>query len=64
MFIANFFWRQGSYDDASAVSVGRLILSIVAIAVLMASGWIGGMLTYRYGVRVADEARTQTTGYA
>jgi uncharacterized membrane protein len=26
------------------------------------SGWLGGKLAYRYGVRVADEA-TQAQGY-
>jgi uncharacterized membrane protein len=34
---------------------------VVALALLGASGWLGGMLTYRYGVRVVDEA-TQAAG--
>jgi uncharacterized membrane protein len=29
---------------------------------LAVSGWLGGRLAYRYGVRVADEA-TQAQGY-
>jgi uncharacterized membrane protein len=27
----------------------------VGIVLLLVSGWLGGMLSYRYGVRVADE---------
>jgi uncharacterized membrane protein len=40
-------------DDVNAVAV---IISAVALVLLMASGWLGGELSYRYGVRVADEA--------
>jgi uncharacterized membrane protein len=64
MYIGNFFWRHDSYSVASRVQVGQLVLSAVALGVLVVSGWIGGMLAYRYGVRVADEATTQVTGYA
>jgi uncharacterized membrane protein len=62
-YIANFFWRHGSYDSASKVQVGQLVLSACAIALLLVSGWIGGMLAYRFGVRVADES-AQIDGYA
>ena len=41
---------------------GQMVLSIGALAVLAVSGWLGGKLTYRYGVRVADE-QTQSEGY-
>ena len=37
-------------------------LSVLSLAVLAASGYLGGKLTYRYGVRVADEV-TQADGY-
>jgi uncharacterized membrane protein len=42
--------------------VGPLILDIVAVAMLLVSGVLGGELAYRYGVRVADE-ETQRAGY-
>jgi uncharacterized membrane protein len=32
-----------------------LVLTIVALVLLGVSGWLGGELSYRYGVRVADE---------
>ncbi|WP_127819814.1 DUF2231 domain-containing protein [Microbacterium sp. CPCC 204701] len=51
-------WAQGDED----VSVVGFILSIVALALLGASGWLGGKLAYHYGVRVADE-RTQAEGF-
>jgi uncharacterized membrane protein len=62
-YIANFFWRQDSHFDSARTEIGQLVLSAVALALLVVSGWIGGMLAYRYGVRVADE-RTQIDGYA
>ena len=55
-FAGNFFWRHGDYDTMTKVSVGQLVLSIVTLAVLGVSGWLGGQLAYRYGVRVAREA--------
>jgi len=44
------------------VPAGPLALSAVSLAVLTVSGYLGGMLAYRYGVRVAAE-RTQSEGY-
>jgi uncharacterized membrane protein len=44
------------------VPVGPLALSAVALAALGVSGYLGGELAYRYGVRVADEA-SQAEGY-
>jgi uncharacterized membrane protein len=63
MYVANFFWRHDSYPGSARVTPGQLALSAVAIAVLGVAGWLGGMLAYRYGVRVADEATTQVKGY-
>jgi uncharacterized membrane protein len=61
-FVVSFLirWDDGDFDE---VSVGLIVLSAVALAVLGVSGWLGGKLAYRYGVRVADEA-TQAEGYA
>jgi uncharacterized membrane protein len=62
-YIANFFWRHGTYTDGRAVSGGQLVLAAVSLAVLGVSGFLGGKLAYHFGVRVADE-RTQATGFA
>jgi uncharacterized membrane protein len=43
-------------------SSGLLALSVVALGVVGAGGWLGGKLSFRYGVRVADEA-VQVDGY-
>jgi uncharacterized membrane protein len=51
--------------DSSAtgpVAWGPLVLSAVALAALGVSGYLGGELAYRYGVRVAEES-TQAHGY-
>lgn len=42
-------------DDGGPTATGPLVLSIVALGILGASGWLGGQLAYHYGVRVADD---------
>lgn len=48
--------------DAGDPSVWGFVLAIVGLAGVGVSGFLGGELAYRYGVRVADEA-TQRAGY-
>ena len=60
LYVVNFVVRRSQgYDDVSA---GAILLSVVALALLGASGWLGGKLSYRYGIRVADEG-TQAEGF-
>jgi uncharacterized membrane protein len=43
-------------DDAvRETPVGLIVLSAIALTLLGASGWLGGKLSYHYGVRVAAE---------
>jgi uncharacterized membrane protein len=60
LFGVSFFLRSGNTDDE--VDIGLLLLSLVALALLGISGWLGGKLAYHYGIRVADEA-TQAEGF-
>jgi uncharacterized membrane protein len=60
LFVVSWIVRQGSHEQAT--SIGLIVLSIVALALLSVSGWLGGKLSYRYGVRVSDEA-TQAEGF-
>jgi uncharacterized membrane protein len=62
-YVGNFFWRHGNYPNGDAVASGQLALSAVSLAALAVSGYLGGKLAYRFGVRVADE-RTQAEGFA
>jgi uncharacterized membrane protein len=39
-------------------------MSVMTAMSLLVSGWIGGSLTYHYGVRVADEEHQKKTGFA
>jgi uncharacterized membrane protein len=55
------FAIRGGHPE-SPVPIAPLALSAVALAALTVSGYLGGELAYRYGVRVADEA-TQARGY-
>lgn len=62
-YAGNFAWRHGDYGKGHAVTGGQIALSAVSLAVLSVSGFLGGKLAYRYGVRVADET-TQREGLA
>jgi uncharacterized membrane protein len=62
LFVVSFLVRMGDIDDPGEVGTGLIILSAVALAALGLSGWLGGKLTYRYGVRVAGE-RDQADGF-
>ncbi|WP_034260775.1 DUF2231 domain-containing protein [Actinospica robiniae] len=61
-YAGGFAWRHGGYGHDLAVSGGQFALSAASLAVLGVSGFLGGKLTYRYGVRVADEG-TQREGF-
>lgn len=61
-YAANFLWRQADYGDPISVHTGPMVLSVASLAVLSVSGYLGGKLAYRYGVRVADES-TQAEGF-
>ncbi|HEV7192492.1 MAG TPA: DUF2231 domain-containing protein [Jatrophihabitantaceae bacterium] len=54
-YVGNFAWREANHDTLRAVPAGPLVLSVISLGVLGASGYLGGMLAYRYGVRVARE---------
>jgi uncharacterized membrane protein len=59
-YVINYLIR-GS-DPKAPVPVGLIVLSIISLLVLSFSGYLGGKLAYRYGVRVADED-AQADGY-
>ena len=62
-YLGNFLWRHAGEGPQGAVGTGQLVLNVASLAVLAVSGYLGGMLAYRYGVRVADES-TQAEGFA
>jgi uncharacterized membrane protein len=61
-YIGGFAWRYTGHT-ATPVPTAQIALSAVSMAALIVSGYLGGKLAYRYGVRVADE-RTQAHGYS
>lgn len=62
VYAAGFLWRHRTYGSNAPVGMGMLTLSAACIVLLTVSGFLGGRLAFRYGVRVADEA-TQESGY-
>ena len=62
LFLGNFIWRYRTQDGWEAAPVGSLVLSFVGMAVVGASGFLGGKLAYHHGVRVADES-VQAEGF-
>lgn len=61
-YAVNFVLRRGSHTAEAPVSVGQLALAAVSLATLAVSGFLGGRLAFRYGVRVAAES-TQADGF-
>ncbi|MFF6997305.1 DUF2231 domain-containing protein [Streptomyces sp. NPDC008313] len=61
-YVGNFLWRHAGVGPTGAVPAGQLALNAATFVVLGVSGWLGGKLSYRYGVRVADE-ETQAEGF-
>lgn len=55
-FAVNFLWRRSDYGQQHPVSVGQIALSAVSIIALVVSGYLGGKLAFRYGVRVVYDA--------
>jgi uncharacterized membrane protein len=53
-YVLNWLWRNGD-DMLEAVPAGRIWLSAISLVVLSVSGYLGGTLAYRHGVRVATE---------
>jgi uncharacterized membrane protein len=60
LYVVNLVVRNNAGRDE--FSTAGLVISIVALALLGVSGWLGGRLSYHYGVRVADES-TQREGF-
>jgi len=59
LFLISFFIRVGEPHEEHVVA---FILSVIALLCVGVSGFLGGELAYRYGVRVADE-ETQRRGF-
>jgi uncharacterized membrane protein len=53
-FVISYLLRVGR-PATGAVSVGLIVLSVAALVALAVSGYLGGELSYRFGVRVAGE---------
>jgi uncharacterized membrane protein len=62
IFLVDFIWRSNTRDSWDSAPVGPLVLSIIGLAVIGVSGFLGGKLACRYGARVADES-VQAEGF-
>jgi uncharacterized membrane protein len=51
----SFYWRY-RYGASAVVPVG-LVLSLVAVGIMVFTGWKGGELVFRHRVAVYDEPR-------
>ncbi len=59
-YVVNALWRNGSTSEHAPP--GPLVLSALSLAALAVSGYLGGKLAFRYGVRVVEE-RLQADGF-
>jgi uncharacterized membrane protein len=62
LYAINLWMRHDDFDRHPRVTTGQLVLSLVSLGLLGVSGWLGGQLAYKYGVRVAHET-DQAEGY-
>jgi uncharacterized membrane protein len=62
IFIGDFIWRYASRGSWESAPIGPLIMSIIGLAMVGVSGFLGGKLAYHYGIRVADES-VQAEGF-
>jgi uncharacterized membrane protein len=62
LFVVSWVIRRDDIEAPAATSGGLIALSVGALLLLAVSGWLGGRLSYRYGVRVAAE-QTQAEGF-
>jgi hypothetical protein len=53
LYIGDFFWRR-----ADPTATGAVALSVVAVVLLAASGWLGGEMVYVPGIAVAPADET------
>jgi uncharacterized membrane protein len=53
LFAINFGLRLQIYREATRVGGMPLLLSIIGTAILIVSAYLGGMMTYQYGISVA-----------
>jgi len=53
LFAINFGLRLQIYREATQVDGMPLLLSIIGTAILIVSAYLGGMMTYQYGISVA-----------
>lgn len=58
-YAGNALWRRGTEDQ---VALGPIVLSAVSLVALSISGYLGGKLAFRFGVRVAEE-HDQAAGF-
>ena len=61
-YAGNFAWRYRNPSHGMPVDPRLVALSAASVIALAFSGYLGGKLTYRYGVRVASEV-TQAEGF-
>jgi uncharacterized membrane protein len=61
-YAVDFGLRYRTYGHGSPVNDKLILFSVACVLALAVSGYLGGKLTYRYGVRVASEA-SQAEGF-
>ena len=62
LFAVGYAWRAGDHVELDKTRWGQLALSAVATAFLIAAMWLGGRLTYHYGLRVTGQADRHEVG--
>ncbi len=63
LFIISLFLKREYVGAAGPVPDGRIVstfvLDLIAVVLLLVSGWLGGEVVYRHGVAVMEEAASE-----
>ena len=59
LFAVNLGLRVQTFDQATTVATAPLILSIVGTVILIVSAYLGGRMTYHYGISVARMSKDE-----
>jgi uncharacterized membrane protein len=62
LFAIGYVWRAGDHVELDKTRWGQLALSAIAVLFLLAAIWLGGKLTYHYGMRIMGQADRHEMG--
>jgi uncharacterized membrane protein len=64
LYIISLITRGFGVPASMAVTITPFVINIIAVVLLLISGWLGGEMIYRHGVAVPDAAADEAVRYS